>query len=115
MYSLSPAYHNQTAKSSNFRRQFQTATLRILLSKVLQALRETLEDCGEIFSTFLYLNSFLLISKINDQSDSDSKINSLLIQLLNQKLSLDTFHQPNKTDAEKVKGEVINVFNQANS
>ena len=36
----------------------------------------------------------------------------LLLYLLNQKRSLDCFHERNKTDAEKIKSEVNDVFTQ---
>ena len=69
MYPSSPASHIQNAKLSKFRRQFQTASVRVLLNKVLQALKETLGDCKKkhfstephsMASKFIYSNSFLL-------------------------------------------------------
>ena len=56
----------------------------------------------------------LFSSQLNDQTDSESIINSVLLHLLNQKHSLHAFHDQNNFDAEKLSNEVINVFIRAN-
>ena len=119
MYTSSPASHKQTAKSSKFRKQFQIATVCVLLNKALQALKETPEDCE---NTFLYrtnnhrfhVHKFkLFFLQRTDQIDSDSLVNTLFSRFPNQNYSLDIFHEHKNTDAEQYKNEVINVFTQA--
>ena len=70
MYSSSPGFHSQTAESSKFSRQFQTAEFQVLLIKALHALKETLMNVKKLYkfsaqqtsidSTFIPLHSFLL-------------------------------------------------------
>ena len=70
------------------------------------------------FDTINFLNEFhvrslkLFSPQLNDRSDSDSTISTLLSQFLNQNRSLDILHEPNVADAEKLKNEVVNVFTQ---
>ena len=45
MYTSSPSSHNQTAKYSDFRKQFQIYAFRVRLKKALRAVKETSEGC----------------------------------------------------------------------
>ena len=47
-----------------------------------------------------------------DQTDSDSLLNTPVLQLLTKNHSLKTFNDQNETDAEKFEKEVINVLIQ---
>ena len=117
MYTSSHVSHNQTAQLFQFRKQFQIAALHFLLNKVLQALKETPDDCGNTFFNTTNFHRFgvhlfkFFSPPLKDQTDSDSLINTLLIHLLNQSHSFDTFLEHKTTDAELFKNELINVFN----
>ena len=50
--------------------------------------------------------------KLNDQTDSDSLINTLLLHMITQDHSQNTFNDQNNTDIEKFEKEVNNVFTQ---
>ena len=118
MYTSSFASHNPTVKSSNFRRQFHNAAFCGLLIKALQAVKETPDDCEKTFFNTTNFHRFhvqrfeLLSPHIIDQIDSDSIIKALRIHLVNQNPSLSTFHEQNKTDAEKIENEVNIVFTE---
>ena len=117
MYTCSFGCHNQTAKWSKFRRLFQIAAFRILRNKALQVLKETPVVCDKtIFNTTnfhrFHVHLCKLLSQFYDQIAFDCIINTLLHQLVNQNLSLDTLHEQNNTDAEKLKNEVNNIFTQ---
>ena len=118
MYTPSPESHNPTAKTSEFRKHFQIVDLPVFLNKALQALKEAPEGCENTFFnttnfTRFHVQLFRLFSpQIKDQTDTDSLINTMIIHLLNQNHSLDTFHVQRISNAENFKYEVINVFTQ---
>ena len=89
-----------------------------LLNKALQTLKRTPVDCDKtsfnktIFHRF-HVHSIKLVSPhLNDRKDSGSIMDTLILQRLHQSHSLETFRELNNTDAEKLKNEVVNVFNQ---
>ena len=116
-YNSSPAFPNQTAISSKLRKAFQNVELQVLLNKAVHPLKGTPDDCEETFSNTtifsrFHVHLFKLISpQLNDQTDSDSIMNTLLLLVLHQNHSLNA-HEEEFTHAEKVTNEVINVFNQ---
>ena len=94
----------------------QVAAYRVLLTKALQPLKEHHEDCEKnIFNAknfhrfYVHFLKFFS-SQLNDQVDSVSPINTLLLHLINQGLSLITSNDQNYTDAEKTK--IIIVFTE---
>ena len=117
MFTSSPGCQNQTAKSSKVQRQFQILVLQVLHSKALQALKETPEVC-HFFNAinFHRFREHLLKSsspQLNDQTDSDYLISTLLLHLINQDHSLYAFNDQNNTDAENLtKRDMINVSSQ---
>ena len=54
----------------------------------------------------------LFSPQLNDQTDSDSIINTVFFHCLSQDDSRDMFFEHKNTDAEKFKNEVINIFIQ---
>ena len=100
---MSTASHYQTAKSSDFRSQFQIAALLVLLNKYLQALKETPFDCENTFFNTSDFHRFHV-----------HFIQLELFHLFNQNDSLDTFRQQKFFDAEKFKDEVSEVINASN-
>ena len=92
--------------------------LQVLLNKGLQALKKTPEDCDKKFFTATNFHRFHVqlikhfLTQLSDQVDSVSLIITLILHLLNQNCSLDTFHHQNNTDAEKLIEEGMKVFTQ---
>ena len=108
MYVSSLANRNQTAKSSKFRRQFHIAALRFVLNKALQALKENPNDCYKTYFNITNFHRFHVhlfkhfSPQLIDQTDYNSIIKILLILLLNRNHSLDSLHELNDTDVEKI-------------
>ena len=94
MYTSSAASHKYTGKSSQFRKQFKTAALRVLFNRALQAMEETADDCE---NTFLHTTNFhrfqlhlfnFFCPQIIDQIQFD--LITMIFYLLNQNISIDT-------------------------
>ena len=62
---------------------------------------------SSLFSFFKFCSP-----EFNDQTDSDFIINTLIFQLLNRNLSLETSHEYTNADADNFMEEVINVFTE---
>ena len=107
MFASLPARYNQITMTSRFRRQFQIAAFKFLLSEALQNLMETPDHCDKTFFITTNFDQFdvqlfkLFSPQVKDRSDSESLINTLLFHLLNQNHSLETSHEQKNTDAEK--------------
>ena len=119
MYTSSHADHIQTAKSSNFRRQLKllhfvsssTRLFKLRRKPQMIVKKETFFNTTNFHRFHVHL--FKLSSpELQHQTDSDSLINTMLIYLLSQFQSLDTFHEHKITDAENFIKEVTNVFTQ---
>ena len=86
------------------------------LDKAVKPLKEAPYDCENTFFNTISFHCFdvhlikLLSPQFNDQTDSDSLINTIIFHLLSQNLSLGTFHAQKTSDAEKFKKEVLNIF-----
>ena len=108
----------QTIMSSKLRRQLPIAAVRVLRNKSFQDLKETPDDCDRTFSNTTKLHRFhvhlfkLFAPQLNDPTDSESIINTLLFHRLNKNYSPDTIHEQKINDAEKLKNEVIDVCTQ---
>ena len=91
---------------------FQKCRWRVLFNKTLQALEENLIKCGKKIHPFGVQISRLFSLQPNDQVDSESLWNTLLLHLINHGHSLNVSNDQKNADAEKVQKEAINVFNQ---
>ena len=105
MFTCLPGCHNQTTRTSRSQKQFQIAALRVLLNKACQTLKVTPEDF-EIFNETNFHRFHVYLFKLsstqlNDETDSKSLINTLLLHLINQHHWLNTFNNQYDTDAEK--------------
>ena len=118
MYTSSPACHNQTAKPSKFRKQIQITAVCIPHNKALQAVKEIPDDYERTFFNTTNFHRFhvhlfkMFSPQLNDQTDLDSIFIILLIHLLNQNYSLDTFPEQNNTDAKKFKKKSLKSLNR---
>ena len=94
-------------QSFNVQKKIQKNMLRVLRNKVLQALKETLDDCQR--KTFFYRTNFhrfhvhlfiLYSTQLKYQIVCNPIIDTVLLHLLNKNHPLDTFHEPNTSDVE---------------
>ena len=113
MFTYTPVCHNQNPKSVNFRKQSQSAALRVLLNEALQSPKETLENVDVLKANKIRRFREHLFKPFStrpiDHIDSDFLIFTLLLNLIIQDHSVKTFSDQNVTDAEK---KLINVFAQ---
>ena len=109
MFTFWPGCHNETTKSSKFRRQIRIAALRVLLNKVLQNLKENPEYCDKNFfnaTNFIRFPVHLFkpfSPQLNDITDSDSLVFTMLLDLISQNSLLDTLNDQNDTDVKEYK------------
>ena len=117
----SPASHDQTAKSSKFKRQIYITSFSVLHNNALQALKETPEVCEKNIFQHNQLPSlpYSFIQNLFSSINSLTLMNWLwffnqhpVISSVRLKTVSDIFHKHQRTDAEKFKNEFINVFIQ---
>ena len=88
---------------------FSSTTFFRLSRKPQMIVKKTFFNTN-IFHQFHNYLFKLFSPQLKDQIDFESLLNTLIIHLLNQSHSRDTFHEHKDTDVGKFKNEVVNIF-----